>query len=225
MAARNSHRPAAADDFLRITSMSLTWSSARYGRAPSTFLAGSWLLSMMTLSPLRSTMKRFTSFIMLRAAAQSRFLGPSPRMARIAAVTSSTPCGGLASDRSSSSSFLLSESSAASAFCTAGIAASRSRVHSDSILPAFSAMTAHLAASSLAAAAAVSTLAFSPPTFSAMMSACCLAASTSTLLTLISSSSTATSLDVFSSLSRPLDSRSMSAASVVRSLASMLRYR
>mmetsp|Transcript_3208 Transcript_3208/g.7732 ORF Transcript_3208/g.7732 Transcript_3208/m.7732 type:complete len:224 (-) Transcript_3208:6448-7119(-) len=223
MFSRNSHRPAAALDFFLMMSTFLTCSSSRYGLAPSTFLAGIWLLSTIVLMPLSSSMNLFTSFIIFFAAFQSRFFAGSPLIASTAAVTSSTPCGGLPSDLSSPRSFLFSVSSAASAFSTAGMAAAKSLSQSTCMIPAFSAITAHFAASSLAEEAASSTLVFSPPTFSAISSALAFAASTSTDLTLISSSRIATSLDVFSSLSSPLLSLSMLASSVFRSLASMLR--
>mmetsp|Transcript_66860 Transcript_66860/g.164858 ORF Transcript_66860/g.164858 Transcript_66860/m.164858 type:complete len:226 (-) Transcript_66860:2326-3003(-) len=221
MLIRKSHRPAAALDFFFMISMLLTCSSARYGRAPSTFLAGMLLESMIPFIPLRSSMNLLTSFIMFLAAFQSRFLGPSPRIASTAAVTSSTPAGGLASDLSSPRSFLLSVSSAASAFSTAGMAAARSRSQSACILDAASATMAVLAASSLAADAATSTLAFSPPTTSATSSALRAAASTSTDLTCTCSMRIATSLDVVSSFSSPLPRRVMLPSRSVRFLLSM----
>mmetsp|Transcript_20358 Transcript_20358/g.49201 ORF Transcript_20358/g.49201 Transcript_20358/m.49201 type:complete len:226 (-) Transcript_20358:6391-7068(-) len=221
MFSRKSHSPAAALDFFFMMSTFATCSSARYGRAPSTFFAGRADASIVALSPLRSSMNLLMSFIMFFAAAQSRFFGPSPRIASTAAVTSSTPAGGFASDLSSPRSFLERVSSAASAFSTAGIAAAKSRSQSVCILDAASAITDVLAASSLAAAAATSTLDFSPPTTSATSSALSFEDSTSTDLIFTCSTSCITSVDVFSSLSRPLESREMLPSRSARFLASM----
>mmetsp|Transcript_66859 Transcript_66859/g.164844 ORF Transcript_66859/g.164844 Transcript_66859/m.164844 type:complete len:222 (-) Transcript_66859:2326-2991(-) len=213
------HMPAAAEDldFIVVTLKASLLS--RFFSIHSHAATGALSLSKLTSCPRNWS----TLPIIFLAAPHDTSLGilPPPISTITPAVTSSTPAGGLASDLSSPRSFLLSVSSAASAFSTAGMAAARSRSQSACILDAASATMAVLAASSLAADAATSTLAFSPPTTSATSSALRAAASTSTDLTCTCSMRIATSLDVVSSFSSPLPRRVMLPSRSVRFLLSM----
>ena len=85
--------------------------------------------SIRALKPISVVMKPLTSFIMICAAFQlvsTLPLLPSCSMKMHAAVTSSTPGGGLPSDLSSPRSFLLRPSRASAAAASAGSAAARS---------------------------------------------------------------------------------------------------
>jgi len=163
-------------------------------------------------------------FISLVAAAQDLSLGLFSSRMTTTAVMSSTPAGGFFSDLASPRSFLFSVSSAASACCTSGSAAARSRSQSACFWPTSTAMTPHLSASICAAAFSALTFSFSMPTCSAKMLADATFCSTSTAMTLASSMRTSTSACVLYSLLRPFSRRSMLSCVALRLAASTFLY-
>jgi hypothetical protein len=219
--------PAAAE-FLAAMASALKCSSARYRRTSFQLVAGTRPASTCAFISLSVSTYSWMlpSSAFLQASQEVSFTLPffwtgtfpcTPASSTmVEAKTSSTPCGGLAMVLHSARSFLLSVSSAAMAFSTAGSALARSA----SVSRCFTATSPWILVTSSfstrAFSVSASTTARSRATVSAMPSATARFRSASSSFPLSSSSMRVTSSPVSRSFCRPLASRAMTPSASAR---------